>query len=80
MSELGLGTAGRSNMREAAPDLLDPERIPADDRLQEIASLLARGFVRYWRREAVDGGEKDLAILRTSSEVCDEPQSEGESL
>ena len=54
--------------------------IPAAERHREVASLLARGFVRYWRREAVDGGEKDLDVLRTSSEVCDEPQSEGESL
>ena len=52
----------------------------ATERLAEVAALLAAGFLRYWRREAVDGGEKDLAILRTSSEVCPEPTSEGESL
>ncbi|MGD0111435.1 MAG: hypothetical protein ABSD48_06195 [Armatimonadota bacterium] len=59
---------------------LHPDQLSPDDRLQEVASLLAVGFLRYWRREAVDGGEKGLDVLRTSSEVCDEPQSEGESL
>jgi len=59
---------------------LHPDQLTADGRIREVAALLARGFLRYWRREAVDGGEKGLDVLRTSSEVCDGPQSEGESL
>ena len=59
---------------------LHPDQMPADDRLREVASLLAAGFLRHWAARAVDGGEKGLDVLRTSSEVCDEPQSEGESL
>jgi hypothetical protein len=59
---------------------LNPDQLSPDNRLQEVASVLAVGFLRYWRREAVDGGEKDLAIPRTSSEVCPKPTSEGESL
>jgi hypothetical protein len=59
---------------------LDPDQLTPDERIHEVASLLAAGFVRHWLHRAVDAGEKDLAILRTSSEVCDEPQSEGESL
>ncbi len=57
-----------------------PDRMGADERLQEVISLLAVGFLRSRATRAVDGGEKDLDVLRTSSEVCHEPQSEGESL
>jgi hypothetical protein len=59
---------------------VDPDQLSPDERIQEVASLLAAGFLRYWLKKAVDGGEKDLAILRTSSEVCPKPTSEGESL
>ena len=62
------------------PNASHPEHMSAEERLNEATSLLAAGFLRHWAARAVDGGEKDLAILRTSSEVCDEPQSEGESL
>ena len=52
---------------------LDPEQMSADQRLQEVVSLLSTGFLRHWLHKAADGGEKGLAILRTSSEVCAEP-------
>ena len=59
---------------------LDPEHMPADARLREVASILAAGFLRYWRKRCPVFGEKDLDVLRTSSEVCPKPRSEGESL
>jgi len=80
MRERGAGTIGRYQMREAASNRVDPERISPDDRLRELSSLLAAGFLRHWLKKAVDGGEKGLAILRTPSEVCARPTSEGESL
>ena len=66
---------------------LDPEQMSAEQRLQEVVSLLSAGFLRYWLRKAVDGGETcppavwrdGLAILRTSSDSCVEPKSEGET-
>jgi len=58
---------------------VDPEQMPADQRLQEVVSLLSAGFLRYWLRKTVDGGEHGLAILRTSSDSCVEPKSEGET-
>jgi hypothetical protein len=57
-----------------------PDRMPADERLRETISLLAAGFLRSRAGRAVDGGEKDLDVLRTPSDVCPEPRSEGESL
>jgi hypothetical protein len=54
------------------------DQMPSDARLSEVASLLARGFLRSRAAGAVDGRDKGLAILRASSEVCDGPQSEGE--
>jgi len=80
MRERGAGTIGRYQMREAAPSPVDPERMSADERIHEVASLLAAGFLRYRAGRAADGGEKGLAILRTPSEVCVEPTSEGESV
>jgi len=80
MPDRGVGTTGCFPVGKAAPNRVDPERMPADERLQEVASLLAAGFLRYRSARAVDGGEKDLDFLRTSSEVYRKPQSEGESL
>jgi hypothetical protein len=59
---------------------LNPEQMPPAARLRELTSLLAAGFLRNWLKKAADDGEKCLAILRTSSEVCPKPSSEGESL
>jgi hypothetical protein len=58
----------------------DPDGLPAGERLHEVISLLAAGFLRSWLARAVDGGEKDLDVLRTPSDVCPQPRSEGESL
>ena len=74
------GTTGVTRVPFASPGALSPHLLSADARLQEVASLLAAGFLRHWRRRAPDFGEKDLDVLRTSSEVCPKPQSEGESL
>ena len=62
----------------AAPSAVPPAQASPGARLQEVASLLARGFLRSRGTRAVDGREKDLDVLRTSSDVCHEPQSEGE--
>ena len=59
---------------------VDPELMTAKERLTEVASLLALGFLRYWLRKAADGRENGLAIPRTSSDECPKPKSEGESL
>jgi hypothetical protein len=83
MRERGAGTIGRYQMREAASNRVDPERISPDDRLRELSSLLAAGFLRHWLHKAAraaDDREKGLAILRTPSEVCAKPTSEGESV
>jgi hypothetical protein len=58
----------------------DPNQMSADKRLREVISLLAAGFLRSRATRAVDAGEKGLDVLRTPSDVCSEPQSEGESL
>jgi hypothetical protein len=73
-------TRGRLTSRGAVAQCLHPDQMPADARLQEVISLLARGFLRSRAARAVDGGEKDLDVLRTPSDVCPEPRSEGESL
>jgi hypothetical protein len=62
-----------------SPNPTDPERMSADERLREVASLLAIGFLRYRLRRAADGRENGLAILRTSSDSCVEPKPEGET-
>jgi hypothetical protein len=58
---------------------LNPELMPAKERLAEVASLLARGFLRA-RLRAAEKCQKGLAILRTSSHECPKPKSEGESV
>ena len=78
MAELGVGTVGRSQMRKVAPNRLIPDQMSANSRLQEIASLLAAGFLRHWLRKAAKGAGGGLAILRTSSEVCACPPEAGE--
>jgi len=56
-----------------------PLNMSPDSRLREVASLLAAGFLRHWLRESPDWREKELDFLRTSSEVCPEPTSAGET-
>ena len=38
------------------------------ERVAEVASLLAAGYLRYWLQKGADGAENGLAILRTSSD------------
>jgi hypothetical protein len=50
-------------------NLLDPELMSAKERIEEVASLLARGFLRA-RLRAAEKCQNGLAILRTSSHEC----------
>ncbi|HUT75520.1 MAG TPA: hypothetical protein VM221_11895 [Armatimonadota bacterium] len=52
---------------------LDPEMMCPAERLEEAASLLARGILRRRLRTA-DGREKSLDVLREASDECVEPQ------
>jgi len=84
MPEIGLGTACTSQRRKAAPNPLNPDLMADRERLAEVASLLAAGFLRCWLHKAPQSADVGLAIPRTSSEVCvcppeaDKPKSEGE--
>jgi len=60
--------------RRASP--LDPEMMSPVERLEEAASLLARGILRR-RLRAVDGRQKRLDVSADSSHSCLEPRSEG---
>jgi len=80
MREPRLDTRGCPKAGKSAPNPLDPELMTAKERLAEVASLLARGFLRYWLRKAADGRENGVAILRSSSHECPKPESGGESL
>jgi hypothetical protein len=55
---------------------LDPEVTSPAERLEEAASLLARGVLRR-RLRAADGRKKPLDVLREARDECVEPQSEG---
>jgi len=55
---------------------LIPEVMPPAERLEEAASLLARGVLRRRLRTA-DGRKKPLDVLREARDECVEPQSEG---
>jgi len=79
MPERGVGTSGRFPVGKAAPNRTDPEQMSALERLQEVGALLAAGFLRSRPGFASDQGERALDFLRTSSEVCAKPSSEGES-
>lgn len=79
MPERGVGTATCLNWRKTPSSPLLPERMAAKERLHEVASLLATGFLRHWLRKAPDGRENGLDVLRTPSDVCPRPSSEGES-
>jgi len=71
--------------RRASP--LDPEMMSPAERLEEAASLLARGILRrrlrLARRQsggAADGRKKPLDVPADSSHSCLEPQSEGREM
>ncbi len=54
---------------------LDPDAMSPRERIEEAASLLARGVIRRRLRRA-DKRKKVLDVLRVSSDECVEPQSE----
>ncbi len=54
---------------------LDPDAMSPRERIEEAASLLARGVIRRHLRRA-DKRKKVLDVLRVSSDECVEPQSE----
>jgi len=63
---------------------LDPEVMSPAERLEEAASLLARGILRRrlrtadGRKHVLSGAEgKVLDVLREPRDECLEPQSEG---
>ena len=55
---------------------LDPEMMSPAERLEEAASLLARGILRRRLRTA-DGRKKGLELSGVPRDECLEPQSEG---
>jgi len=60
--------------RRASP--LDPEVMSPAERLEEAASLLARGILRR-RLMTADGRKKGLELSGVPRDECLEPQSEG---
>ena len=68
-----------SESRIMATNPQDAEGMAGTERVAQVASLLAAGFLRYRLRKGADGGENGLAILRTSSDESVEPKSGGES-
>lgn len=55
---------------------LDPDAMSPAERLEEAASLLARGILRH-RLRAADGRKKPLDVRRQPRDECVEPRSEG---
>ena len=51
---------------------MQPDLMSANERIEEAADLLARGFLRYWIRR-VDERQKGLDVLAASSHSCVEP-------
>lgn len=78
MPERWLDTIRYSRTGRAVSNALAPELMAADERLAEVASLLASGFLRHSLRKAAQGADVGLAILRTSSDVCGCPPQAGE--
>ena len=57
---------------------LQPDLMSAHERTDEVARLLARGFLRYHLRP-VDAEKNDLDVFRPASDSCVEPTSQGET-
>lgn len=79
MADMGGDTIGPQKGARSRLNCVSVAQLPASTRLRETASLLAVGFLRHWLRHSSDGGEKGLDVLRTSSDSCAEPTSEGET-
>jgi hypothetical protein len=58
---------------------LDSEQTSPDERIREIAQLLATGFLRHWVARSARDAKKAVAIRVPSSDPCIEPTSEGET-
>jgi hypothetical protein len=70
-------TAGNTGeLKDMVSNPLDPDLMTASERLEEAASLLARGVLRRRLRTA-DGRKKPLDVPRQPRDECVEPQSEG---
>ena len=81
---LSSAVAGR---RVVVRNPLEPESMTPAQRLEEVAALLATGFLRLRLRRAdssavalsnADGRKKPLDVPRASSHSCIEPSSEAE--
>ena len=59
-------------------NLLQPNLMSAHERTDEVACLLARGFLRYHLRP-VDSEKNGLDVSRPASDSCVEPASQGET-
>ena len=73
MPEPRLDTLGCPKARKSAPNPLDPELMPAKERIEEVASLLARGRLGrgYGRRD----GQKKALLFRANRVMNDrEPE------
>ena len=57
---------------------LEPESRTPAQRLEEVAGLLATGFLRL-RLRGADGRKKPLDVLREPRDECVEPESEAET-
>ena len=77
MPEGRLDTLGRSKAANSAPNALDPSLMSTGERLEEVASLLALGFLRH-RLRAAKRREKPLAIPGEPSDSCSKPRPRGE--
>ena len=56
---------------------LEPESITPAQRLEEVAGLLATGFLRL-RLRGADGRKKGLELFGVPRDECVEPESEAE--
>jgi len=56
---------------------LEPESMTPAQRLEEVAGLLATGFLRL-RLRGADGRKKGLELLAEPRDECIEPESEAE--
>jgi len=77
MAEAGMDTLRCPKAGNAAPNPLDPQLLTAQERLAEVASLLAWGFLRQWLRTA-KRREKPLAIPGEPSDSCSKPRPQRE--
>jgi len=77
MAEERLDTLGCLKGANSAPNPLDPDLLTARERVAEVASLLARGFLRSRLRSARKC-QRDLAIPAEPSDSCLKPKSAGE--